>query len=129
MPQFKHVLIAVINFVLISANDSYYQLIENFSFNLKDKKDREKVYRNYIREGNMTINDAFISLTNEMEDSSGLMFTKEELVSTEMEMQVWFQLNNKDAPYLGSVLAIWLFKENDTQSNAELNIGFKVTLT
>lgn len=71
----KYFLLFLLVSVYVSAY--YYQVLDEYSFNLKIKQDKTTFYNNFIREGNVLVHDRFIKLTPNVNNTYGLFYTKE----------------------------------------------------
>lgn len=114
-------------------HDSYYQIMKEFSFNLRNRNEenqRDVLYKNFIREGDSVFYDNHIVLSPKKNNTYGLIYTKGKILTNQMELQVKFRINNERG--FGSAFAIWFFQEdmdspsNDSQNSPDRSlIGFK----
>lgn len=60
---------------LIFCEQSYYQKLDDFSFDLRNPRDKKAFYQNFIREGNLIINKHNITMNAALSNSYGLFYS------------------------------------------------------
>jgi hypothetical protein len=120
------------------SNHDYFQVLEEFSFNLKNKfssdVDKLNLINNFILKGEGIITNDQILFTagNKNNNSKGLIHTKGDILSPSIELHLNFEFNTYEGgKQNGTAFAIWFFKDENrninTTDNEEFDfIGFKV---
>lgn len=112
-----------------SSSDDYYQIMDQYSFNLKNTKDKsnlDKFYNNFQREGDLTLNDKYFTIAPKKNNTHGFIYTKGEINSEQLEVQIKFRINNFRQQ--GSAFAVWFFKDEinkDSVNQDRSLVGFK----
>jgi hypothetical protein len=119
-------LLLVSSFVL-SDDEVYVQLIDKYSFNLKDRSQIDKLLKNYFREGETIYYEDYIMLTPRKNNTFGLIHTRGEIFSEKLELQMKFRINS--VKNKGSAFAIWFIKDDlDTHISKDRSlVGYKTT--
>ena len=60
---------------LVLTEQGYYQILDEFSFDLRSEKDRKSFYQNYIREGNAVVNKQNLTMNAAIDNSYGLIYS------------------------------------------------------
>jgi hypothetical protein len=117
-------------FNLIKTNsDDYYQIMDQYSFNLKNTKDKsnlDKFYNNFHREGDLTLYDKYFTLAPKKNNTFGFIYTKGDINSEDLEVQIKFRINNFREQ--GSAFAVWFFKDEmkkESENPDRSFVGFK----
>ena len=71
------ILFFIFSFIkLILCDQGYFQILDDFSFDLRNPNDKKVFYTNYVREGNLIVDKNLISMNTNLEDSYGLFYSK-----------------------------------------------------
>ncbi len=98
-----------------SNGENYYQLIDEFSFNLKDISTHSNILNNYKLIGYARINDKNLILNDDVSNSFGYLYTKGEILTNQIELQIKFKKQNNIGP--GALNTIWIFKSLKEKTN------------
>lgn len=60
---------------LVLSEQSYYQVLDEFSFDFRNEKDRKSFYQNYIREGNVVVNKQNLTMNAAEDNSYGMIYS------------------------------------------------------
>jgi hypothetical protein len=113
-------------FVNSQLNDNdYFQLIDDTSFSLRDKYSHEEFLHNFNIEGSAMLIDNHLKLTPRLNNTYGLIYSKEYIFSSNIRIHLTFKINHE--AYLGSAFVIWLFKDDLENYSLRNFIGFKVS--
>ncbi len=120
-------MITISRFLSCFSYEDYYQVINEFSFNLKNRElNNSNVLDNFERAGDLIVLNDHIKLAPKINDSNGILSTRGEIYSAEIELQLLFRISNHESEY-GSVFGIYFY----TDLNGEIDVkgnhaGFKV---
>jgi hypothetical protein len=107
----------------VFSQDDYFQVIDQVSFNLRDKSSHLKFLNDYNIEGSAMLMDNHIKLTPKLNNTYGLIYSKEQIHSSNIRIHLTMEINHE--PHLGSSLVLWLFKDDLEESNLRNFVGFK----
>lgn len=117
-------IIGTLSILAYEQDDTYYQVADSLSFNLRDTKGREGFFNNFLRKGKVSVYDKFLLLNNQKLDSYGLIHSRESFISDDVEIHLMFRLDNHNES--GSIMALWLFKDDLEENLDHSYIGMPV---
>lgn len=109
----------IILIILIGIKCQFFQLVKQYSINLRDSHNTASSLSAYRLEGDVMVTSKRFQLTKNETGSFGRIITKDDLNSTDFEYQLIIKQNN--GPSDGSLFGIWFYnnitKDNDNTRN------------
>ena len=110
----------LISFIIqLCSIPSYYKLIEDISFNFKDKNEDtiHKLKNFYSLTQNSKIEKNIILLDTNQQDNIGILKLKKQINSSNFEIQINLKLSPQNKIDYGSIFYIWFFNKENNKGN------------